>query len=509
MRTRFRIFISVLLLGLCLISSAEEIRESGLIGQGEIWETPYYVRDTGKEGPTVMIIGGVHGNEPAGARAAEQIRHWPIVRGKLIVLPRANVVGLERNMRFVPDLPENLQDLNRNFPGAKLEQGTRGYIAAAMWNLVTEFKPDWLFDLHEGIEFNISHEPKEGKSKSVGSSIIYYKGEELDPLARRMQAAVNATVSDPDRKFTLLGRGAKVTSFVNAAVRHLNIQGMILETTFSHQRLSVRTHQHRIMMNVLLNHLKVIEQDCVDVMVPTEHPDHTYVGVYDGEGASEKGIGNVVKILDSTEGITASHLRPGDIRSEVLAQFQAVVFSGGSGSVQAKSIGAESSDDVRSFVENGGGCLGICAGAFLCSAHYDWSLNLLDAEPFTGSREIEGVGKKQMWYRGKTSTQKMQLTEKGREIFTGIPENVEVSYHNGPIVSPKNFPGLKEYRPLAFYRTEQVLYPQQEGTMINTPAIIAGDFGKGRVIAISPHPEATEGLESMIPSAVRYVEGTR
>ncbi|MGI9472015.1 MAG: hypothetical protein ACR2NZ_10805 [Rubripirellula sp.] len=112
---------------------------------------------------------------------------------------------------------------------------------------------------------------------------------------------------------------------------------------------------------------------------------------------------------------------------------------------------------------------------------------------------------KSMYYRGKTTTVKMQFTEHGRGIFADVPESCEVSYHNGPIVSPRNDPELSAYTPLAFFRSEQVLYPPQKGTMINTPAIVSGDFGHGKVISISPHCEATKGLESIVVTAAQAV----
>jgi predicted deacylase/glutamine amidotransferase-like uncharacterized protein len=505
MRTRIRhvAFLLVLSLGALVAVAESEHRE--VIGKGTDWETQVHVRDTGIPGPTVMIIGGIHGNEPAGARAANQIRHWPLVQGRLVVIPRANVAGLGKNTRYLPDAPTEQRDLNRNFPGDKLADGTRGELAAALWMLVLKHEPDWLFDLHEGYEFNISHQPTKGRDKSVGSSIIYFKGKEMDTLARRMQTAANATVTDPKRKFSLLGRGTKRTGLVNAAVRHLKIRGMILETTYQHQRLSVRTKQHRAMMNVALRHLGMIDRDCVDVVTPEKPKAHLYIGIYDETGSSERGVSNVVSRLELNDQVTCARLRPEDIRSEVLSQFHAVVFSGGSGSKQAATIGDGGTKAVRDYVQNGGGYLGICAGAFLCSAHYSWSLDLVDTHVFTGSREIEGKGRKSMWYRGKTSKQKMQLTEAGQKLFADIPEHVVVSYHNGPIVSPKNLAGLEAYQVLAHFRSEQVLYPPQKGTMINTPAIVEGRFGKGRVIAISPHPEATKGLESIIDAAVKAI----
>ena len=127
---------------------------------------------------------------------------------------------------------------------------------------------------------------------------------------------------------------------------------------------------------------------------------------------------------------------------------------------------------MRAYVRDGGGYVGVCAGAFLCSAHYSWSLDLIDTHVFTGKRHVEGVGQKSMWYRGKFSTQQMQLISEGQKLFTGIPEHVGVRYQNGPIVSAKHLSGLKPYTVLAWFRSEKVLYPPQKGTMINTPAIV-------------------------------------
>ena len=57
----------------------EETR--GVLGEGTEWETPWFATDSGIDGPVVLITGGIHGNEPAGAHAADQIRHWPLKKG--------------------------------------------------------------------------------------------------------------------------------------------------------------------------------------------------------------------------------------------------------------------------------------------------------------------------------------------------------------------------------------------------------------------------------------------
>ena len=85
-----------------ICSAASAGQDQGLIAEDTRWQTPYYIVTSDKSGPTVLITGGVHGNEPAGAYAAEQVRHWPINKGRLIVIPRCNVPGLAANKRGMP-----------------------------------------------------------------------------------------------------------------------------------------------------------------------------------------------------------------------------------------------------------------------------------------------------------------------------------------------------------------------------------------------------------------------
>lgn len=253
--------LSLLVVEPCLSQSPQP---SGLIGEGNPWQTPFYIIDSGVEGPTVIVTGGVHGNEPAGAQAAEQIRHWPIKRGKLIVIPRVNTIGLKKGTRYIPGAAAELKDLNRNFPYPNISDKPRGEIAPALWEFVVAQDPDWLFDLHEGYEFNISHRPKNGKSKSVGSSIIYDRKQDVGPMVERMLAAANSTVNTADRNFVLLSRGPIKTSLASATIKVLNKRAMILETTYKRQPLLLRTRQHRAMMSVALRHLGVIDRKSDD-----------------------------------------------------------------------------------------------------------------------------------------------------------------------------------------------------------------------------------------------------
>ncbi len=245
-----RLFIAAMLAAVS-VGPAYAGETQGLLAEGTRWQTPYYVIDSNKPGPTVMIVGGVHGNEVAGAKAAEIIRHWVIVRGKLLVVPRANAPALLADKRCDPNEPTETRDLNRNFPCKGGLYKPRGAAAEALWQLTERTKPDWLVDLHEGIDFRKT-------SKSTGGSIIGTNSEEVVRIAKIMLDAVNATIDNPKQKHVML-MGPARGSLARAAWERLQAKAIILETCRK-DPLDVRVRQHELMVHLLLTNLKMIDQ---------------------------------------------------------------------------------------------------------------------------------------------------------------------------------------------------------------------------------------------------------
>ncbi|QDV45951.1 Succinylglutamate desuccinylase / Aspartoacylase family protein [Stieleria neptunia] len=469
---------------------------SGTLGTGTTWETPWYVIDSGQDGPTVLITGGVHGNEPAGFRAAEQIRHWPIRRGKLVVLPQINRLGLAANIRWTPDHRNDRQrrDLNRSFPTSERDEALTEH-TRAIWDFITDHQPDWVFDLHEGFDFHRLN------ADSVGSSVIAFPGQR--DFAKRIQQAVNADV-DPQRHFDVLAKsGPVVGSLARACHEQLGAVSFIFETTFKDQPLSRRTRQHRRMVSTALLSIDVIAEDCVDHLAPQPSRGITNVALFDDSGANEA---KVLKVLEGRPELRVRQVGRHDIRPEVLDQFDVLVFPGGSGSKQGKAIGPDGRDHVRQFIRDGGGVVGICAGAYLCSSHYSWSLNLMNAAVFNQTVEIPGKGRKSMWYRGPATDVDVELTDQGSQVL-GVSGTQSIQYQNGPILSPGDNDALPEYEPWAYFRSENGIYEPQKNTMIGAPAIVFARYGHGRMLAISPHFESTPGQSGVIPRAIAHVRG--
>ena len=117
--------------------------------EGSEQATPLVVTHSGVEGPRVLVLGGVHGNEPGGWLAAEAIAEWTPAAGSLLVVPRANVLATQALERTLPELG----DLNRLYPGDPEHALPMGRMASAIVGAATEFEVDLVLDLHESWGF--------------------------------------------------------------------------------------------------------------------------------------------------------------------------------------------------------------------------------------------------------------------------------------------------------------------------------------------------------------------
>ncbi len=219
------------------------------------------------------------------------------------------------------------------------------------------------------------------------------------------------------------------------------------------------------------------------------------VGIYDFGAEGGAGPANLEKCL-GTGAFEVRRLKAADIREGTLSSCDVLLVPGGSGSAQAKELEAAGCEAVRKFVDGGGGYVGFCAGAYLASSHYPWSLGILDAK----------VIDTEHWARG-TGVVKIRLTKEGRRLMGTKDEWVEIEYAQGPLLGPGGKAELSDFETLATYETEIAKKGAPEGVMKGTVAVAAGSFGRGRVFCFSPHPEKTAGLEGFVIRAVRWSAG--
>ena len=156
---------------------------------GTQWATPLVTTHSGVEGPRVMVLGGVHGNEPGGWLAAEEIAEWEVAAGSLLVVPRANALAAHAFERTLP----GLGDLNRLYPGRADSLLPMSKMAAAIVAVAREFEVDLLLDLHESWGFYAEHEQR-GRA-FLGQTVMKGSGPLEFAEVRAIVDAVNEQIT--------------------------------------------------------------------------------------------------------------------------------------------------------------------------------------------------------------------------------------------------------------------------------------------------------------------------
>lgn len=217
------------------------------------------------------------------------------------------------------------------------------------------------------------------------------------------------------------------------------------------------------------------------------------VALYDDYGSFGKGVPRCRELLSHRADLKIESLSAEAVAQGRLREFHLVIFTGGSGGKQASTLGLAGRLEVRDFVQQGGGYLGICAGNYLACSGFSWGLGILDAKT-KSSRWARGVGDLQI-----------EAVGAGRSVL-GLPAGLtQIRYANGPVFAPAGEPNVPDFETLALFRTEFAGNGSPPGAQIHSPAIVCGRFGQGRVLCSSPHPEQQAGMEGFVERAVRWL----
>jgi len=213
------------------------------------------------------------------------------------------------------------------------------------------------------------------------------------------------------------------------------------------------------------------------------------IALFTGDGAHPRP--QILDVLGNEPNMTVTEIDGDNIRAGDLKNFDVLFVPGGSAVKESKGIELEGRNQIRHFVEQGGLYIGVCAGSYLMSSSKPIYLGLLPIKTADPSH----------WKRGKEMLP-VQFTNLGMQIFKPSEKVMTVLYHNGPVFEKTVDRGISV---LATYRDEIVGKNGEPGVMVESPAMVLGHFGKGLVIGISPHPEATPGLEYIERNAILWM----
>lgn len=198
-------------LWLCLFTLVSSMAMAGqkthtVFFEGEENELHVYRIFGTTPGKTLLVVGGIQGDEPGGFLAADFFADVALEKGNLIVVPRANFPSILKQERQIN------QDMNRTF----MDENATSYeakVVDVLKKLICE--SDCFLNLHEGSGF---YAPTwigpERNPRKYGQSIIAddvvlanespegREGVDLEKMARQVIEKINRHIPDPDHHFS-------------------------------------------------------------------------------------------------------------------------------------------------------------------------------------------------------------------------------------------------------------------------------------------------------------------
>ncbi|MEW6347993.1 MAG: M14/M99 family metallopeptidase [Thermodesulfobacteriota bacterium] len=154
-------------------------------------------------GPTLLLLGGIQGDEPGGYLAADLYADISLKKGTMIVVPRANFVSIVKNSRGVQG------DMNRKFAEARVGADRDVRVIEIIKGLMA--KSNFFLNLHDGSGYFFpTWESPLRNPMRYGQSLIADAAEfrtsageviKLEGIANRVLEKVNAQIPDEKHVF--------------------------------------------------------------------------------------------------------------------------------------------------------------------------------------------------------------------------------------------------------------------------------------------------------------------
>ncbi|WP_417378259.1 BPL-N domain-containing protein [Gimesia sp.] len=420
----------------------------------------YLQKTSDQPGPVVAVMGVSADVGDAGVRAAQQVAHWKITRGSLVVI-------LDVNAR--PGLLQQKQD----------RLGQQSQWGESVEQVLQQVKPDWVVELTESFDAHSLIPEAEG-SRVLGAGDT----KRMPPLLVSMAAAAQtaATDEEPHWESLLVAKQAADEPSRLVVVTSAKDPG--------ERRVWYRTRQQRAAVHALLTELQMRPvASSLDEMMPAEREaGRIRVAIYQGPGAVSSSGHDPVWIqrtLEALPDFQTALIGPTEIQAGALSRYDVLLVGGGLSNRQSRGLGQNGRAAIVRFVESGGGYVGICAGMFLASSDSDSKLHLLPIDVAGSS----GVGKVKLDFQAHD-----EIRVKGL---------YPAKFSGGPVKVRKQKEADENIKILAWFRSE----PKEKktsSTLTDTPAIVSGRHGQGRVFLFSPHCERYPGPRSAFQNALRW-----
>ena len=225
------------------------------------------------------------------------------------------------------------------------------------------------------------------------------------------------------------------------------------------------------------------------------NPKPLEVGVFAGVGPRSNGCVSWFRLVDSSPEMNLTLLDADDVRSGALDKLDILVMPGGSSPAIKRDLKPEGAEKLKSFIRNGGGYVGTCAGCCL-----------LMEETSDVTRGINVIPYARKGSKGQF-LMPVAINDKGAAAMGIKAGEYKIRYSAGPVLYPVT--NVIEGASFDVWGTFASDFdtPKNNLKMDGMVAIVGGTHGKGRVFAIACHPENYLATQFIVSGAFRYVSG--
>lgn len=229
-----------------------------------------------EKGKTLMIIGGIQGDESGGYLSADLYADIALRKGNLIVVPRANFLSIIEHKRAIN------WDMNRRFIPIN-NKITKEYYEDSVVEILKDLmaQSDYLLNLHEGSGFfretwenNIENPTRFGQSIIADTETYYSKKKDetffLGNIAKKISKIVNERIDNPRYHFRFNNHKTfeKDTSHAEQrksatfyALSNYEIPAFGIETSKEITDLEIKVRFQTMIINAFMEEFKIIPEN--------------------------------------------------------------------------------------------------------------------------------------------------------------------------------------------------------------------------------------------------------
>ena len=217
------------------------------------------------------------------------------------------------------------------------------------------------------------------------------------------------------------------------------------------------------------------------------------VGLFLDKGCFGNGPFCWARLLANSPQLELTLLDGKDIQYGKLDDLQLLVCPGGGGSRQIDSMGPAGFDRVRKFVDDGGGYLGVCAGSYN-------AMNRPNRFAFLPYDYVDDAN-------GRLADLLVEVTDAGSKLLGLKAGRRIVCYDGGNVMRPTEPTGKGDSQILITFKSCVSEHGRAPYNFMDTPAVVFGQYGKGKVVACSFHPELYESTHCIAMGCIHALTG--